>query len=55
MKERLHWFAMHGFIRGAAALGARRGDVHARLIADPAVAADPARASTTKLGPAARW
>lgn len=22
MKERLHWFAMHGFIRGAAALGA---------------------------------
>ncbi|GAB4617394.1 cytochrome P450 [Mycobacterium avium subsp. hominissuis] len=43
MKERLHWFAMHGFIRGAAALGARRGDVHARLIADPAVAADPAR------------
>jgi cytochrome P450 len=32
---------MHGFIRGAAALGARRGDVQARLIADPAVAADP--------------
>ncbi|WP_406815556.1 cytochrome P450 [Mycobacterium sp. M23085] len=43
MKERLHWFAMHGFIRGAAALGARRGDVQARLIADPAVAADPVR------------
>jgi cytochrome P450 len=41
VKERLHWFAMHGFIRGAAALGARRGDVQARLIADPAVAADP--------------
>ncbi|OBB83300.1 cytochrome [Mycobacterium colombiense] len=41
MKKRLHWFAMHGFIRGAAALGARRGDVQARLIADPAVAADP--------------
>ncbi|OSC29292.1 cytochrome [Mycobacterium vulneris] len=41
MKERLHWFAMHGFIRGAAALGARRGEVQARLIADPAVAADP--------------
>jgi cytochrome P450 len=32
---------MHGFIRGAAALGARGGDVQARLIADPAVAADP--------------
>lgn len=43
MKERLHWFAMHGFIRGAAAVGARRGDVQARLIADPAVAADPVR------------
>lgn len=43
MKERLHWFAMHGFIRGAAAFGARRGDVQARLIADPAVAADPVR------------
>ncbi len=43
MKERLHWFAMHGFIRGAATLGARRGDVQARLIADPAVAADPVR------------
>jgi len=43
VKERLPWFAMHGFIRGAAAYGARRGDVQARLIADPAVAADPVR------------
>lgn len=41
MKERLHWLAMHGFIRGLAKLGLRRGDLHARLIADPAVAADP--------------
>lgn len=41
MKERLHWLAMHGFIRGIAAFGLRRGDVHARLIADPAVAVDP--------------
>ncbi|WP_077097211.1 cytochrome P450 [Mycobacterium terramassiliense] len=41
MKERLHWLAMHGFIRGAAAFGARRGDPQARLIADPTVAADP--------------
>ncbi|OBH12533.1 cytochrome P450 [Mycobacterium sp. E1747] len=41
MKERLHWLAMHGFIRGVATLGARRGDLHARLIADPAVAANP--------------
>lgn len=43
MKERLHWFAMHGFIRGVAVFGARRGDVQARLIADPTVAADPVR------------
>ncbi len=41
MKERLHWFAMHGFVRGVAAIGARRGDMPARLIADPTVAADP--------------
>ncbi|MGO9928702.1 MAG: cytochrome P450 [Mycobacterium sp.] len=41
MKERLHWLAMHGFIRGFAAIGSRRGDVQARLIADPTVAADP--------------
>ncbi|MFZ1176420.1 MAG: cytochrome P450 [Mycobacterium sp.] len=41
MKEQLHWVAMHGFIRGAAAIGVRRGDMPARLIADPAVAADP--------------
>jgi cytochrome P450 len=41
VKERLHWLAMHGFVRGVAALGARRGDPQARLIADPSVAADP--------------
>jgi cytochrome P450 len=41
VKERLHWLAMHGFIRGLAVIGLRRGDMHARLIADPAVAADP--------------
>ena len=41
MKERLHWFAMHGFIRGVAAIGVRRGDLQARLVADPKVAADP--------------
>src|ERR1700741_3672771 len=32
---------MHGFIRGVAAIGVRRGDLQARLIADPTVAADP--------------
>ncbi|MDD4866271.1 MAG: cytochrome P450 [Mycobacterium sp.] len=41
MKERLHWLAMHGFIRGVAAIGMRRGDPQARLIADPTVSADP--------------
>lgn len=41
MKERLHWLAIHGFVRGVAAIGARRGDLQARLIADPSVAANP--------------
>jgi cytochrome P450 len=41
VKQRLHWLAMHGFIRGAAKIGVRRGDVQSRLIADPAVIADP--------------
>jgi cytochrome P450 len=41
VKQRLHWFALHGFVRGAASIGARRGDLQARFIADPAVKADP--------------
>lgn len=41
MRERLHWFAMHGYVRGMAFIGARHGDPHGRLIADPAVKADP--------------
>jgi cytochrome P450 len=41
VKDRLHWFAMHGFVRGVAAIGMRRGDLQARLIADPTVAEDP--------------
>jgi len=41
-KQRLHWLALHGFIRGGASIGARRGDLQARLIADPSVKADPA-------------
>ncbi|HOB48678.1 MAG TPA: cytochrome P450 [Mycobacterium sp.] len=41
LKERLHWLAMHGVVRSAAALSARRGDPQARFIADPAVRADP--------------
>jgi len=42
VRQRLHWLALHGFIRGIASIGARRGDLQARLIADPAVMADPA-------------
>jgi len=41
MKQRLHWLALHGFVRGVSSLGARRGDLQARLIADPTVNADP--------------
>ena len=43
MKERLHWLAMHGFIRGVAKIGVRQGDPQARLIADRTVTADPVR------------
>jgi len=41
MKEWLHWFALHGVIRSLAGWSARRGDPQARLVADPAVRADP--------------
>ena len=41
MKQRLHWAALHGFVRGVSSLGARRGDLQARLIADPTVDANP--------------
>jgi cytochrome P450 len=32
---------LHGFVRGVSSLGARRGDLQARLIADPTVNANP--------------
>ena len=32
---------MHGFFRGAAAIGVRRGELNSRLVADPQVKADP--------------
>jgi len=32
---------MHGFVRGVAAIGVRRGDLQSRLVADPEVTADP--------------
>ena len=41
LKQRLHWLALHGFVRGVSSLGARRGDLQARLIADPTVKANP--------------
>lgn len=41
VSERLHWLAMHGVVRTAAALSARRGDPQARFAADPSVRADP--------------
>jgi cytochrome P450 len=41
LKQRLHWLALHGFARGVASLGARRGDLQARLIGDPSIKADP--------------
>lgn len=41
MKQRLHWFAMHGVIRAVVGWSARRGDPQARLLADPQVRADP--------------
>lgn len=42
MRQRIRWLALHGFVRGLTAVGARRGDPWARLIADPAVREDPA-------------
>jgi cytochrome P450 len=41
LKQRLHWLALHGFVRGIALIGARRGDLQARFIADLAVQKDP--------------
>jgi cytochrome P450 len=40
-KQRLHWLALHGFVRRLASIGARRGDLQARLISDPSIKADP--------------
>ncbi|WP_299562756.1 cytochrome P450 [uncultured Mycolicibacterium sp.] len=42
IRQRIRWAALHGFVRALAGYGARRGDPQARLIADPAVRADPA-------------
>jgi cytochrome P450 len=42
MRQRIQWFAVHGFIRGLSQLGLRSGDPQARLIADPEVRKNPA-------------
>jgi len=41
LRQRTHWFALHGVIRGLASYGAKRGEIQGRLMADPAVRADP--------------
>ena len=41
MKQRLHWISMHGVVRAVAGWSAKHGDPQARMIADPAVRADP--------------
>jgi len=43
IRQRLHWFALHGVIRGLASYGAKHGEMQGRLIADPTVRADPGR------------
>jgi cytochrome P450 len=42
MRQRIRWLALHGVVRGWSAIGVRRGDPQARLIADPEVRANPA-------------
>ena len=41
VRERLHWLSLHGTVRAATTQAARRGDPQGRLLADPAVRADP--------------
>ena len=41
IRQRIQWFALHGVVRGFSRILARRGDPQGRLIADPAVRADP--------------
>ena len=39
--ETIQWLAVHGVIRGISKVFARQGDLEVRLVADPAVRADP--------------
>jgi cytochrome P450 len=41
VRQRVHWLALHRVIRSLASIGAKRGDLQGRLIADPSVRADP--------------
>ena len=41
IRKRVQWLALHGVVRGISKLFARRGDPQGRLIADPAVPANP--------------
>lgn len=41
MRQRTHWLALHGVIRGLSSFGAKRGEIQGRLIADPKVRNDP--------------
>jgi cytochrome P450 len=41
MRQWIHWLALHGVVRGLMSIGIRRGEPQARMIADPAVRADP--------------
>ncbi len=41
VRPRIHWLALHGFVRGISKLFARRGDPQGRLITDLAIRADP--------------
>jgi cytochrome P450 len=41
VRQRIRWLAVHGFIRSASKLLARRGDPQGRLVADPTVWANP--------------
>jgi cytochrome P450 len=41
LRQRLNWLTLHGIIRRLAAFGAKRGEMQGRLLADPAVRADP--------------
>ncbi|MCV7432285.1 cytochrome P450 [Mycolicibacterium bacteremicum] len=41
VRTRIHWMAMHGFVRGISKLFARRGDPQGRLIADRSIREDP--------------